>query len=88
LRLDVYLKRIGLIKQRSRSKEICDKGLVTVDGVKAKAGKEISPGRTVYLNLPAESIEIEVVEIPGRNFKRSQGKAFYRVLRHEEKDRY
>ena len=41
MRLDVFLKRAGLIKQRSLAKEICDNGLVKMDGRIAKAGKGI-----------------------------------------------
>jgi len=88
LRLDVFLKRVGLVKQRTQAKLICDRGRVTVDGNKAKAGKEIGAGRVICLDLSQEYIEINVLELPDRNFKRQQGEAFYRVVRHEEKDRY
>jgi ribosomal 50S subunit-recycling heat shock protein len=86
LRLDVFLKRVGLIKQRARAKLICDGGNVTVDGNRAKAGKELDAGRVIGLDLSREYIEISVLALPERNFKRQQGEAFYRVLRHEEKD--
>ena len=88
MRLDVFLKRVGLVKQRTQAKLICDRGRVTVDGNKAKAGKEIGAGGGVGLDLSQEYIEINVLELPDRNFKRQQGEAFYRVVRHEEKDRY
>lgn len=88
MRLDVFLKRVGLVKQRTQAKLICDRGRVTVDGNKAKAGKEIGAGRVIGLDLSQEYIEINVLELPDRNFKRQQGETFYRVVRHEEKDRY
>jgi len=88
LRLDIFLKRVGLVKQRTQAKLICDRGRVTVDGNKAKAGKEIGAGRVIGLDLSREYIEINILELPDRNFKRQQGEAFYRVVRHEEKDRY
>ncbi len=47
MRLDVFLKRVGLVKQRTQAKEICDRGRVKVDGGTAKAGKEIDIGRTL-----------------------------------------
>jgi ribosomal 50S subunit-recycling heat shock protein len=65
---------------------ICESGRVTVDGSRARAGKEIAPGRVVALDLSREYIEIEILEIPERNLKRQQGEAFYRVMRHEQKD--
>jgi len=86
LRLDVFLKRAGLVKQRTRAKLICDGGRVTVDGGKAKAGKEIGAGTVIGLDLSREYIEINVLSLPDRSFKRQQGEAFYRVIRHEQKD--
>jgi ribosomal 50S subunit-recycling heat shock protein len=86
LRLDVFLKRVGLLKQRTRAKLICESGKVTVDGARAKAGKEIGPGRVIGLDLSREHLDIEIVELPDRSFKRQQGEAFYRVVRHEKKD--
>ena len=86
MRLDVFLKRVGLIKQRSLAKETCDRGLATVDGRKAKAGKEIGVGSTVGMKLPIEYLEIEVKGLPNRNYKHKQGAAFYTVMRHEKED--
>jgi ribosomal 50S subunit-recycling heat shock protein len=88
VRLDVFLKRVGLIKQRSRAKEICDEGLVSMDGRSAKAGKEIGPGRVVEIDLETERLEIEVLDLPSRNYKREKGQVFYRIIEHEYKDRY
>jgi len=86
LRLDVFLKRVGLVKQRTQARQVCDLGRVTVDGNKAKAGREIDVGRVLGLDLPREFIEMNVLGLPDRNFKRQQGEAFYRVVRHEQKD--
>ena len=86
MRLDVFLKRTGLLKQRSLAKTICDRGLVTVDGRVAKAGKELALGMTVALELKLEFIEIEILDLPKRNYKRKDGEVFYRILNHERKE--
>jgi ribosomal 50S subunit-recycling heat shock protein len=88
VRLDVFLKRVGLIRQRSLAKDICDKGLVKLDGRTAKAGKEAEPGRLLEIDLATERIEIEILDLPQRNYKKEQGRAFYRIIEHEYKDRY
>lgn len=85
MRLDVFLKRVGLVKQRSSAKTICDKGRVSVDGREAKAGREIAPGRIIGLELSQEFLEIEVVGLPERSHKRKEGEIFYRVINHERK---
>ena len=86
MRLDVFLKRIGLIKQRTLAKQICDRGAVRVDGKKAKAGKEIGIGLTIEVRLRDEQIELRVVDMPARSYKRKAGEAFYDILRHEHSD--
>jgi ribosomal 50S subunit-recycling heat shock protein len=65
---------------------MCDGGAASVDGKKAKAGKDIEIGRTIALNLRNERIELEVTALPDRNYKRKAGEAFYDILRHESKD--
>jgi ribosomal 50S subunit-recycling heat shock protein len=88
VRLDVFLKRTGLIKQRSLAKDICDNGLVRMDGRAAKAGKEVGPGRLLRIDLATERLEIEVLDLPARNYKKEKGRAFYRIIEHEFKDTY
>jgi ribosomal 50S subunit-recycling heat shock protein len=88
VRLDVFLKRVGLIKQRSLAKDICDEGQVRMDGRTAKAGKEVGPGRLLEIDLATERLEIEVLALPTRNYKQEDGRAFYRIIEHEYKDRY
>jgi len=86
LRLDVFLKRTGLLKQRTLAREACEGGQVRVGGRVAKAGKEIAPGETIALETAYEFLEIEVVGLPGRNYRRREGEAFYRIRegRHKE----
>jgi ribosomal 50S subunit-recycling heat shock protein len=86
VRLDIFLKRAGLIRQRSLAKETCDGGLVKMDGRIAKAGKEIGTGRRLEIDLGTERLEIEVLDLPPRNFKKEKGRAFYRIIEHEYKD--
>ena len=86
MRLDVFLKRTGLIKQRSLAKEICDKGAVFVDGRRAKASTDIGCGRAISLEIGDDILDIEVLSLPTRNYKRKDGEAFYKIIRHERSD--
>jgi ribosomal 50S subunit-recycling heat shock protein len=86
LRLDTFLKRVGLVKQRAVAKQLCESGAVSVDGKRAKAGKEIGVGRTIALDLDNEFIEVEVLDLPAKNYKRKAGEIFYRVTAQERKD--
>ena len=86
MRLDVFLKRVGLCKQRTLAKELCDRGRVSIDGGVAKAGREVSPGRTLEIEFKRETLKVEVTDLPDRNFKRQDGEAFYKVIERAEND--
>ena len=86
MRLDVFLKRTGLLKQRTLAREVCEGGQVRVDGRVAKASKEIAPGHTIALEMAYVFLEIEVVGLPHRNYKRREGEAFYRIMEERHKE--
>ena len=86
MRLDVFLKRTGLLKQRTLAKDACDGGRIRVGGRPAKAGKEIAPGDTIALETAWGFLEIEVTGLPDRNYKRHDGQAFYRVREERHKE--
>ena len=86
MRLDIYLKRVGLCKQRTLAKGLCDGGRVRMDGGTAKAGREVSPGRTLEIELKRETLKIEITDLPERNYRKIDGEAFYRVIERAETD--
>jgi len=86
LRLDIFLKRTGLLKQRTLAREVCEGGQVRVEGRVAKAGKEIATGQTIALETAHQFLEIEVVGLPNRNYRRREGEAFYRIRQQRHKE--
>jgi ribosomal 50S subunit-recycling heat shock protein len=86
LRLDVFLKRTGLVKQRTLAREACDGGLVRVGGRVAKAGKEVAPGQRIALETAHEFLDIEIVGLPDRNYRRREGEVFYRIREERHKE--
>ena len=81
MRLDIFLKRVGLCKQRTLAKELCERGRVRMDGGTAKAGKEVGPGRTLEIELKSETLKIEITGLPGRNYRKKDGEAFLIAVR-------
>jgi ribosomal 50S subunit-recycling heat shock protein len=80
MRLDLFLRRSGIVKHRSFAKEACDRDEVRVDGREARASKDVMPGSLIDIELPRESLRIRVKSLPLRNYKRSEGEAFYDVV--------
>jgi ribosomal 50S subunit-recycling heat shock protein len=86
LRLDVFLKRVGLCKQRTLAKELCERGRVRMDGGRARAAKEVAAGRTLEIEFDREILKVIITGLPDRNFRRKDGEAFYRVIERAEND--
>lgn len=86
MRLDQFLSISRLLKRRTQAKLACDKGLVYVDGIKAKPGKDIREGQRLILNLTSKKIELEVLKLPPKSMKKEEVKELYRIISEEKKE--
>jgi ribosomal 50S subunit-recycling heat shock protein len=82
----MFLKRVGLCKQRTLAKELCERGRVRMDGGRARAGKEVAPGRTLEIEFGREILKIIITGLPDRNYRKKDGEAFYRIVERAEND--
>lgn len=88
MRLDIFLKNTGLIKQRSEAKRACDTGRVQIGGQQAKASHAVVVGEQIHIVTPIRLLDIEVLGIPERPPARRERRRFYRILREEYRDPY
>lgn len=83
LRVDVLLHRLCLTKSRSEAKAACEAGAVWVDGKKARPSDTVPPGRRVEIRYPGRTLEMELLETPGKSVSKKAAKDLYRVIREE-----
>jgi ribosomal 50S subunit-recycling heat shock protein len=69
VRLDLFLKKSGLIKRRTVAQELCDAGRVLVNGRVARPAKEVKPRDGIVLDFSTRSVQIEVLAIPATKQK-------------------
>ena len=86
MRLDLFLTKSRLIKRRSLAKTACDKGIVWLDGHRAKASKEISQGQKITIDFASRLLEVEILKLPRGNLPKKEAPEVYRVLRETPKD--
>ncbi len=79
-RLDQYLKYTGLLKQRSEAKRACQGGKVRIDGVPAKAGREVRVGEILIIDTPTRHVEAQVLDIPRHPVAKSRRGEFCRII--------
>ena len=88
MRLDIFLKNTGLIKQRSEAKRACDAGQIQIGGQKAKASHAVIVGAQILIETDTRLLDVEVLDIPVRPPAKRDRQRFYRVIREERRDPY
>ena len=84
MRLDKYLVVARLVKQRTRSKQLCDGGHVKVAGKTAKAAHEVRAGEELEVTLPRRRIVLRVVATPEvKSVPKAEAANLYEVLSEE-----
>ncbi len=78
LRLDVWLDIACLMKTRSEAQRACKMGRVSVNGVVAKAHREVRPGDTLLLARPLGRKQTIVVRgLADRHLAKAEARALY-----------
>ena len=80
MRLDIFLRNAGIIPRRSRAKEACAEGLVTIDGKIAKPSAEVRPGQKLKVELDMQVREYEVLELPRVPVAKQQRENYAKLL--------
>jgi len=76
-----------VVKRRALAKEMCDKGMVRVNGKTVKAGKELSVGDVVEIDTLTRYFKFRVLEIPqGKNVSKKKAKELIEVIEDRKKD--
>jgi ribosomal 50S subunit-recycling heat shock protein len=69
VRLDLFLKKSGLVKRRTVAQGLCDAGKVLVNGRVARSAKEVKPGDCLMLIFSTRSVQIEILAMPAASQK-------------------
>lgn len=85
MRLDLFLKKSRLIKRRSVAKQMCDNGLLQVNGKIAKAGTKLKVGDTLLVDSATRLVEVTIAILPEGNVRKEHAATLYTLLRNETK---
>jgi ribosomal 50S subunit-recycling heat shock protein len=80
MRLDLFLKKTRLLKQRPLAKRFCDEGAVLVNGRPAKPSQSVRAGDRIRLQLPRRRLEVRVLDVPAGNVARGTTSTRVEVL--------
>ena len=63
MRLDKYLKVSRLIKRRTVANEVCDNGLISVNGKPQRASYDVKVGDKITLRFGLRELTVEVLSV-------------------------
>jgi len=86
MRVDVYLKKTGLIKHRTEAKLACEQGAVRISGQAVKPARQVREGERITITYPRRVLEVEVLGIPGGSVRRSERGSYYRLVDERARD--
>ena len=87
LRIDLFLKLSRVVKRRSQAKELCDEGVVKVNGKVVKSSKEIKEGDIVEVDSVMRYLRFKVNRVPvKKNVSRKEARELITIEEDVRKD--
>jgi len=81
MRVDKWLSAVNVVKRRTIATDMLKSGVVLVNGLKAKASKEIKIGDTITIEYLKGAKSYEVLQIPTtKTIPKSKKEAFVKAL--------
>lgn len=84
MRLDLFLKKIRVIRTRAKANALCKNGMVLLNGVKAKPGKDIDLNDIIRIDFIKRILVIKITKIPRGNIAKSDVKLYYNIIKDEK----
>lgn len=80
MRLDAFLKKSLLIKRRELANQLCDEGVVRVNGMPRKASHDLKVQDEVEFPLYNRVLKVRVLSLPEGNVKKADQWSLFEVL--------
>lgn len=77
MRIDLFLKKTLIVKQRDAAKELCDKGMVKLNGMLSKPSREVKEGDMIEIDDAQGTQRYRVLKIPEGNVRKEEVGTYY-----------
>jgi len=86
VRIDQFLKWSRIVPRRSLAKAMCDAGRVWLNDSEARAGRHVSVGDSIAVDLPHRRMTFRVVMIPENQPPKSDASRMVELLESDRRD--
>jgi ribosomal 50S subunit-recycling heat shock protein len=81
MRLDQFLRASRLVLRRTVAQELCEAGVVTVNGLAARASRAVREGDLIAIRRRDRSLTVRVQTIPHiKQVSRAEAASLYEVV--------
>jgi ribosomal 50S subunit-recycling heat shock protein len=81
MRLDHYLRASRLVLRRSVAQELCEAGAVEVNGLAARASRQVRVGDLLTIRRRGRALTVRVTALPvAKQVSRTEAPTLYEVL--------
>lgn len=80
MRLDAFLKKTHLLKRRELAKELCEEGMVRVNGAPRKGSSEVCAGDELQFPVYNRLLKVRVLDLPKGTVPKGGQWSFVEVL--------
>ena len=88
MRLDLFLKITRLCPRRSVAQQLCDAGIVFLNGRPAKSSHAVKPADEIVIRRREHEITVRVLSVPAvRNIPRREASSLIEVISERELER-
>ena len=85
MRLDLFLKLTRLCPRRSVAQQLCDAGIVFLNGRPAKSSHAVKPADEIVIRRRDHEITVRVLSVPAvRNIPRREASSLIEVMSERE----
>ncbi|MEG2353170.1 MAG: RNA-binding S4 domain-containing protein [Clostridium sp.] len=79
MRLDKYLKVSRIIKRRTKAKEICESGRVSINGKIAKPSTAVGESDIIEIAFAKQTLKAKIINII-EHVRKEQAKEMYEII--------
>ncbi len=80
MRLDLFLKLSRLVPRRTLAQEMCEAGVVKLNGLRAKSAHEVRPSDLLSIRQRGRITTVRVVNVPSKPPSKRDAQSLYETI--------
>ncbi len=80
MRVDRFLKIVGIFKSREQARKACKEGFVRINGIAVKPSREVVAGEVVEVEIPVRRVRFRILALPKGNIPKKDREKYIEII--------